>query len=357
MHAYRSAGHARARILTKRGRRRETVKNWFNLHIYYHADQDHLIREAILPLLKTLYEEIGVRRFFFVRYELGGSHIRLRLETPVSKSIVSRSARSQLEKFLAAVPSLHSMDRARIEQINQMLLASDKNENDSSIYPDNSIREFAFRPEVARYGGPDLLLYSFDLFTFTTAESLALIHDAAALPRGEAVTRSIRALIRASLALATRYEELPEIWRPWHQALPRPTTLEQEQKARRLLEDLAWTEISKKDESWERWSAAGSNLRHALASEPGETQTQIVRSQIHMFANRLDISNSVERGLGALMAEIFEARRRDWHLPEMAGYADWLGASCRNAFARVKEPAQSGLSHAVEVAVPSPERG
>ena len=333
------------------------MKDWFNLHIYYHADQNRLIREAILPLLKTLYEEIPLRRFFFVRYELGGSHIRLRLETPACKSIVSRSARRELEKFLAAVPSLHSLDRERIEEINQMLLASDENENDTNVYPDNCIREFPFLPEVERYGGHHLLPYSLDLFTFTTTESLALIHDAAVMPRGEAVTRSIQALIRASLALATRYEELVEIWRPWHQPLPRPNTSEQEHRTRRLLEDLAGAEISKKDATWERWSAAGSNLRQALASEPDETQTRIVRSHVHMFANRLDISNSVERGLGALMAEIFEARRRDWHLPEMARHEDWLGASCRNAFARIKEQEQGGFEQAVEMVSPSQERG
>jgi hypothetical protein len=332
------------------------VKDWLNLHIYYHADQDRLIREAIFPLLKNLYEETAVRRFFFVRYELGGAHIRLRLESPACESLVRSSARNQLDKFVATVPSLQSIDRARIEKINHMLLATDENESDPSIYEDNSIREFPFRPEVARYGGPDLIPYSFDMFTFTTAESLALIHEAGALPRGEAVTRYIQGLIRASLALAARYEELAVIWRHWHQPLTGSVASEEARKARRRLEELAWAEISRNDATWQRWSAAGSHLRKALARERDEAQTRIVCNHVHMFANRLDVSNAVERGLGALMAEIFEARRNDWRLPEVAGHADWLGSSCRNAFARLNETSLTGLPRSIAMQLPAQER-
>ena len=313
------------------------MKNWINLHIYYHADQDRLIREAIFPLLANLYEEVAVRRFFFVRYELGGPHIRLRLEsTSREMPSVRHSVKRELVKFLDAIPSLHHVDREKIEQVNNMLLATDESENDANIYGDNTIHEFPFKPEVQRYGGPEILPYSLDLFTFTTAESLGMIHDVASLPRAEIVTRSIRALIRASLALASRYEELAEIWRNHDRPASTEEASPQERTAKRRLEELAWAEISKNDATWQRWSAAGHSLRRAVASATEETQARILRSQVHMFANRLDIGNAVERGLGALMADIFQARSRDWRLPQAVTDPDSVAAACREAFARMK---------------------
>lgn len=298
--------------------------HWLNFHIYYHADRDRLLSEAVAPLLADLYRGGLLRRFYFVRYSLGGPHVRLRLETsPFTASLVREMVESHLKRYFSVAPSLKPLSIEQISRTTQMLVASDPNEHDQAIYPDNCIISFAFAPEVNRYGGAELLTCSLDVFNFTSIEALRLVTRRRSQTRAQIFSSSIRALVRFSLVLAEGPEDMSAIWK---QGKPAATDSRQEVQARQRLTQFLQEELQTiSHEQWRRWQAAGSSLRQHLAVLPRATRISILRSHLHMFANRLDVSNAVENGLGTLLSGISEQLQAAWPVPPpMHTGADWL---------------------------------
>ena len=308
------------------------MHHWLNFHIYYHADRDRLLREAISPLLAELYKEGLLERFYFVRYSLGGPHVRLRLETARhTASLVRNTVEAYLQHYLHAAPSLQPLDREEIGRTTRMLIASDSNENNANIYPDNSILQFPFAPEINRYGGAELMSCSLDLFSFTSVEALTLINGRSGQSRSELFSRSVRALLRLSLALAEEQSALADFWRT---ATPAAPVSGPELQARLRLVQLLREESARapEDEEWKLWSAAGSSLRQRLSATAKAAGRGIIRSHLHMFANRLDISNAVENGMGALLSGIFDELPPAWSIPQPApALPCWLEESRRRA--------------------------
>lgn len=288
------------------------------------------MREAISPLLAELYKEGLLERFYFVRYSLGGPHVRLRLETERhTASLVCNTVEAYLQHYLHAAPSLQPLNREEIARTTRMLIATDPNEHDANIYPDNSILQFPFAPEVNRYGGAELLSCSLDLFCFTSVEALTLIHERSSQSRSKMFSRSVRVLLRLFLSLAEDRAALQDFW--WT-ASPASPVSQPELQARFRLIQLLREESTKtpEDEEWKLWSAAGTSLRQKLSAMDKVAGRGIIRSHLHMFANRLDISNAVENGLGALLSGIFDEPASIWTIPQpTAGLADWLAESRR----------------------------
>jgi len=327
---------------------------WLNFHIYYHADRDQLLREAISPLLAELYKDGLLERFYFVRYSLGGPHIRLRLETTRHTApLVRNTAEAYLQHYLHAAPSLRSLDREEIGRTTRMLIASDPNEHDANIYPDNSILQLPFAPEINRYGGAELMSCSLDLFSFTSVEALTLINERSVQSRSEMFSRSVRALLRLSLVLAEERSALADFWRTATATAP---VSGQEMQARLRLVQLLREESARapEDEEWKLWSAAGSALRQKLSATAKAVARGIIRSHLHMFANRLDINNAVERGMGALLSGIFGELPPAWTLPQPAAALPcWLEESRRRAL-WLQSSALKTLLHQIKTRTEAP---
>ena len=48
-------------------------------HVFYHGRLDQPLLQLVYPAVRELWLRGRCRRFFFIRYALGGPHLRLRL--------------------------------------------------------------------------------------------------------------------------------------------------------------------------------------------------------------------------------------------------------------------------------------
>ena len=80
---------------------------WQAFHLFYHADRNLLLLRLIRPLVGSLARAGAIDRFFFVRYELGGPHVRLRLRsTPGAMDVVEERVREASADYFARWPSV-----------------------------------------------------------------------------------------------------------------------------------------------------------------------------------------------------------------------------------------------------------
>src|SRR5690242_2191659 len=101
-------------------------ENWVAGHLYHHQDLDQVLWGFVHPLVVTLVQNGSIDSFFYVRYGLGGPHIRLRLRTvPGAREGVLEAMRQASRRFLALAPSTKSLDEETIRRSNERLLASD----------------------------------------------------------------------------------------------------------------------------------------------------------------------------------------------------------------------------------------
>jgi hypothetical protein len=294
----------------------EHAPGWICYHLYYHQDPDLAVRQLVRPLIARLLAEGWIDNYFFVRYRLGGPHIRLRLQArPASAESVAAVAEAAARSFLADRPSTSPLSADEVRRIHQIVLASEPHEHDDSIYPDNSFLAMPFRPEIERYGGPELLRHSLDFFTASSATVLDLLGL-----HGEQ-TRSRRAvafqvLACQALSFARGPEDLAVLVRYaidlWGGAMPRAIAqaerifAEQKGLFDRLFrhqreQEAASLERSGDGEILPRLRAASRLLSRSIGAADLATHQRIGGSQLHMTANRLGLSNAEEVYLGRLL--------------------------------------------------------
>ena len=171
---------------------------WLSFHITYHSgSRDHLLVDLVRPLLRGLLRDGGIDRAFFIRYSLGGPHVRLRLR-PVAGSAaeVREIVRRQAESFLRAHPSPAAMPEEEVQRLNELNRSRDAGEPDDEVLPDNTVLEVPFRPETQRYGGLDLLPRSLDFFALSSVRALQLLVRRRLLTEGEWLAAALRLQIR-----------------------------------------------------------------------------------------------------------------------------------------------------------------
>jgi len=299
--------------------------SWIAFHLHYHADLDRLLTAFVRPLLTELVAAPSIDRSFFVRYALGGPHLRLRLrvldgqESAVRALVTARAA-----AFFHEAPSTPSMPVEAIHRINQSILATDANEHDDAILPDNCALERPFEPETERYGGAALLPCSLDYFALSSARALRFLDAHGGTPRARQLPLILRMLLGEALGFATDGEELLAlIASPFegHEAMKpfvdRGDRLFAEQKE-------AFCRLVRSDVEAHLGAAkpaalagldlfeAARDLAAAWGPAPAATRLRIAGSQTHMSANRLGLRNPEEVYLGrVLWLATRELRTRD----------------------------------------------
>jgi hypothetical protein len=283
---------------------------WHSYHLFYHGSRSLLIKEVVRPAVGALLAQGHIDRFFFVRYNLGGPHVRLRLlasadlSTTIKEILVSAS-----ESFFARHPSASSMPHDTIRHINRTILATDPREWDHAIYPNHSLHELPFQPETERYGGPELLGYSLDFFAFSSLEAIRFLVDHVAGPRGRQMAAISRILIRQALGFAEAPQELVSLLEypmdTWGTPLSDFVACGDEafQRQRDHLRRLLCKEVEQflsnpLPASFEparcfRWEIRTADERRLRC---------IKNSQMHMTANRLGLSNPEEVYLSRLLS-------------------------------------------------------
>lgn len=206
-------------------------------------------------------------------------------------------------RFLERWRSTTTLDPEKIRQESCAILAAVPEESEL-YYEDNTLLPFPFEPEVDRYGGPEFLEPSLDLFAISSAQALEAIRDPGWGSMGRRGAIVFRLLLRQAWGFARSEKEfllhlgyrLPvgqeigdEIW----------SKADRDFEARRdvyrtLLKHelslLAEPETRQDEPVWPAVSflyEAAKRLSHAVRGEAPEIRWQIGHSQLHMTSNRL----------------------------------------------------------------------
>ena len=310
----------------------KTWSNWRAYHLVYHADRTLMLRTLLYPLLVELLEQGLVDRFFFVRYGLGGPHIRLRwrLKDEASAATAEAMLAEQASKFFSRWPSTEPQSPEKIRAVNRSLLSVDRlaTETDTLVYNDNSWHRAPVQMEVERYGGPEFVDASLDLFCLSTIEVLELLQQHSQAGDGWKRTAMMGLALKLAWSLARSEEQFRQFVAYgkyfFGNTLARCVKEGEDLFAKRSedmteimrseLKDLA----SGKEEFETSKLALGAAIlaAHINSLEAGAYQ-YIAVSHIHMTANRLGILNPEEAYLSAILLRAVDTLRtrfpEEWH--------------------------------------------
>ncbi len=291
------------------------MEDWIAFHLYYHEDLTQAVLGFVAPTVASLLKAGRIDRFFFVRYGLGGPHIRLRLRSCEGcAAAVSETSHDFAARFLDRNPSTARLDPDLLRRQTQALLRSDPHETDDSVYPDNSLVDAAFRPEVERYGGPHLLRSSLDFFTLSSSAALEFLARFHGEPRSRQLKLAAECLLTQALGFAADEGELVVLLsygvESWGEAIPGVLS-----KGDRVFE--SQPEVFRGlfreglEPSWNVLAEGARRLSGALKQEDQQARKRIGISQLHMTATRLGLSNPEETYLSRLLSRAAEALRSE----------------------------------------------
>jgi thiopeptide-type bacteriocin biosynthesis protein len=158
------------------------VTRWLSFHLFHAGDHDRLIAEGVLPLMQRLRG--SVKRYFFLRYWNGGTHLRLRLDCAGDPASVITAVRADLGEYLArhaAGPlSREDYERqcARMAGVDASMAAIDRQhraEAAESLQPADSVQLRTYTFDAARYGGPEARALTEDHFWRSSELAAAVV--------------------------------------------------------------------------------------------------------------------------------------------------------------------------------------
>ena len=128
---------------------------WLSLHIYVGDQQNNLLKNCIAPTLKAL--EGTISTFFFIRYWLGGPHIRLRIKCQeTDTSNVLRQLEESFSSWKASISDF-VMPSYKEYTNNVQRLADlegvNNEEGHSDFIEELRIVRARYVPEMDKYGG------------------------------------------------------------------------------------------------------------------------------------------------------------------------------------------------------------
>ena len=308
-------------------------EDWRAYHLFYHGDRDRLLGELVAPWTARWSRAGWIEGWFFVRFSLGGPHIRLRVrprrQDPEIVAAIDREVHAGAAEFFARVPSLGSLDAEAIRRGNQPLLANDPFETDDAVHPDNSVQSLPCRLDVGRYGGEALLAPSLALFEASSRAALELLAGGAAGSQASRLSAAGRALLVQALGTAGSEAELLELLdygvTHWGEPLARMVTEADGAFARRpeALRGLVRGALAGQGAAGSGGSAvlcavaaAARRLAACLCDADLATRKRIGWSQLHMTANRFGLANPHEvylsRQLGRAARSLAECEPEAW---------------------------------------------
>ena len=325
------------------------TQRYLSAHIFYNViDARLLLVECVTPLISTLENEALIDGYFFIRYWLGGPHIRLRLrlmdgaEELTVKEILEKAVRS----YLARRPSLFDLDPVKSQPYMRRLYEAEYGseafkeqfgENASvPIYPNNSISYIDYQPEYDRYGGPkgvELAEWHFERSSATVlrilktgnchiksallGQGLQLMHAMASVCYPDP---SNRAVFFERYSQAWREQYLQDNVAPesvYEKAYDRQRSKLERHIAGLEVYDTAQTHQSNTVYQWYEHCMAvkdavlalyesGELVLSPLATSPEEAMRRVFVSYMHMTNNRLGISIPDESYLAHILGRTIQ---------------------------------------------------
>jgi hypothetical protein len=298
---------------------------WHAYYVFYHGDRDLLLRELVHPLVSELVRARDIDRFFFVRYALGGPHVRLRWRaTSEAHAAAAEAALAQAAaRFFRDWPSSTSIPEERIREANRpLLLDAMAGPADDQVYPDNSWRRFPVELEVERYGGPQRLPASLDLFTVSSALVLGWLARSGDSP-ARMRAAGLRIMLQMAWGLAggdeTVFLELagyaPRLMGSEFDACSRQGDTVFGRRPSRMVEavrlELARLTGGAGTFEPDGLAASASRLISEADGISASPSWHFGASHIHMTANRLGLTNAEEVYLSRMLWLALVALRRD----------------------------------------------
>jgi thiopeptide-type bacteriocin biosynthesis protein len=313
--------------------------NWHAFHLYYYDDRDRVLLDVIRPVVRQLLNRREIDSFFFIRYGLGGPHVRLRLQVrPGAEERVAAEVERAAHRAFDQRPSRRRIEPERLARATARISLRDPAAGQElEIQPDNSLRRASFEPETERYGGSRYLPASLGLFALSSATVLRhLCQIAGGAGRGRLLAVAAETLWRQALGYAGDSAELARLlaysreqWGQEHHPRAAEQAAEAWERQQEALVALALREIERRlalapslplDGAQDPLAAGSLLLSRALGHLEPARRIYIGWSHLHMTANRLGLRNSEEILLSALLgAALEEASRRH---PETVGRLD-----------------------------------
>jgi hypothetical protein len=281
---------------------------WRAFHLFYHGPLALVLQHFVQPAVGRLLTDGLIDSFFFIRYPLGGPHVRLRIHPRAGAGEAAARLAADAADFLARWPSTRSLDPEAIRRQNQSILATAPEENDDAVYPDNSFLAFPFIPEMERYGGPELLAGSLDFFALSSARALAFVSAHTGDPWPRQLSAISRLLALQAWGLARDAEDLMLFLasRAGFAAVDDPLLQRGDEAFDRqsesycnLLRHELGAVLGGQETPW--FGEAASRLASELGGAGSGLQRSIGLSQMHMTANRLGLKPQEEVYLGRIL--------------------------------------------------------
>lgn len=293
-----------------------TEHEWLSYHLFPHGPDDQILSRLVMPVVCDLWNRQLIRRFFFIRYDAGGPHIRLRL-------LCSKE---------------HSEDAGGILQAQAADFFADTKggaTNDAAV-------EIPFSAEVERYGGPELIGHSLDYFCVSSAYVLRLACSQECDTRARRLTHGMIALLRQALGFAADAGELPRLVAfpcPPNDGCTAPLIARAEREFERCRDDylaLVSREIESSSDTATRTRLDDRLLTEAaqcLARRIRETRDsvrwRILTSQLHMTSNRIGLINLEEVYVGHILRRALTCLS---HLSEAGPWSPRKSHTCPGAY-------------------------
>lgn len=291
--------------------------HWASFHLFRAEALDRFLNNAVAPFVAAVLSERLASSFFFIRYWDGGQHIRLRLRTSASRRL-SRRTRAHFESYFKAHPSVRQFDP-----------------HGTVSFPNDSVQQLPYEPELARYGGGKGVAVSERQFEASSRAVLGVMAErewsyesavGAALQFhiifANAVGFDLREAARF-FADASQHFVIPKGWLPPNLtgglAIGQFATLFAGQRERLVaLHQDIWSALADGQEFEQEWANrwlrenvdVAKRLRRARGLSATEPWTSVERaimmSYVHMTNNRLGLLNRDEAYLGYVLMRGFQ---------------------------------------------------
>lgn len=302
--------------------------NWHAFHLFYYDDRDWVLLDAILPVVRRLLNQRAIKSFFFIRYGLGGPHVRLRLQVrPGAEEGVAAEVEKSAHRLFNQRPSRRQIEQEQLARATARISSHDlTTEHEQEIQPDNSLRSAPFDPEIERYGGSRYLPASLGLFAISSAVTLRCLSQiAGSAERGRLLGSAAEILCRQALGYARNSAELARLLSyslgQWEREHPRAArqAAEAGDRQKEALVSLILREVEQRlalsppvrlGDAQDPLAVGSLLLSRALVELEPVRRIYIGWSHLHMTANRLGLRNSEEVYLSALLSAALEEARK-----------------------------------------------
>lgn len=149
------------------------MHRWTSFHAFIHdaEEVDRFLLEAVEPAVSELLERDGSSEWFFIRYWAGGPHVRLRVRAPKE---IADGVESAISKWLSSrPPAVSAVEPA--EYYARFGTSSADGLTRYGWHGDHEVKRATYEPEVGRYGGLDGLAVSERFFRLSSEVALAVM--------------------------------------------------------------------------------------------------------------------------------------------------------------------------------------